>query len=477
MSASAGWQDFSPQAQGGWQDYEEKRPDLSKNPPSVQRPANPILADHSADLINGAVPPSGKIPGSFEGHPENIGEYIPRTAGEVGGGVTDIAHGDIAKGAHRVISGAGEGLAPVTLPFAAAAAPVATAVALGTGAAGQMAGKEGAKALGASEDQSDLAGDIGGLAGGYGGAKVGKVPIGRIARTGGKLAMGAAEDIPLVRQAAKVGKYWNETAPEPVFSKTKLGPDEAPTGIPLVSKTRLGPEPAPPGPPPVFSKVRLGPDEPPPEVSQARGLGRPTEVDPAAGLGRIPAAAAETGLPINFPPDEPTGRFQIPGPSKPAPGRAELLEDQGVQQDMREYLDRQGKDVYAKEPLGKSKGELIDEARQAQGQPPLPVKLTKTPSAAKVSPKTVSGYEYKGGQFLKNGKVLDKGEDIADALKELNQDDYFGGPTIEGRMSTARPSSVSRKSAGVSPKDADLTPEWQAELDRVKAQKAKKSGR
>jgi hypothetical protein len=48
--------------------------------------------------------------------------------------------------------------------------------------------------------------------------------------------------------------------------------------------------------------------------------------------------------------------------------------------------------------------------------------------------KTVSGYQYKGGQFYKNGKVLDKGDDIADALSELSQDDYFGGPTIEGAV-------------------------------------------
>lgn len=169
--------------------------------------------------------PTGEMPGSFEGHPENVGEYIPRTAGEMAGGVKDIAHGDIAKGAHRVISGAGEAVAPVALPFAAAAAPAATAVALGTGAVGQTVGKEGAKALGASEDQSDLAGDITGLAAGYGSSKL---PVGRVAGVAGKVVKGVAEDIPGVRQAGKIAQYWKETAP--------------PEGKPLISREPLGPE-------------------------------------------------------------------------------------------------------------------------------------------------------------------------------------------------------------------------------------------
>jgi hypothetical protein len=46
---------------------------------------------------------------------------------------------------------------------------------------------------------------------------------------------------------------------------------------------------------------------------QARALGRPPATDPAEGLGKIPVAEPEPQP--NFPPEEPTPKFQIRGPS------------------------------------------------------------------------------------------------------------------------------------------------------------------
>jgi hypothetical protein len=193
--------------------------------------------------------PTGEMPGSFEGHPENIGEYVPASAGEIAGGVGDIAKGDVARGAHRVIGGASAATLPA-LPFVAAVAPGVVARAIAAGGAGQYVAKKGAQALGATEDQSDLAGDVGGLAGGYG---AGKAPAGRIASTIGKVAKGTIEDIPGVRQVGKVADYWKESAPAPIY----------------------------PGAP--------NPETPPDELRQATALfrGSSSPQDPAAGLATI----------------------------------------------------------------------------------------------------------------------------------------------------------------------------------------------
>ena len=90
------------------------------------------------------------------------------------GGAKDVAEGNIAKGAHRIISGAGTAvtpLAPFALP-AMAAAPVATGLSIAGGIGGQKIAHAGAEALGATPDQADLAGDIGGIAGGYAGGNL-----------------------------------------------------------------------------------------------------------------------------------------------------------------------------------------------------------------------------------------------------------------------------------------------------------------
>lgn len=91
---------------------------------------------------------------------------------------------------------------------------------------------------------------------------------------------------------------------------------------------------------------------------------------------RTTAAEPYPTKPLNFPPDEPTGKFQSPAPNP----RADLIDDQGVQQDMRGYLDRQDRQVHAFEPVGRSKGDMTDDFNQATGRPPASVTLTKTPS-------------------------------------------------------------------------------------------------
>lgn len=87
-----------------------------------------------------------------------------------------------------------------------------------------------------------------------------------------------------------------------------------------------------------------------------------------------------------WPPAEPTPRFQIPRPSAKPTARADFLEDQGVKQGMDNYLEKQGKEVYAREPIGKSKSEMQADFNEAAGKPAPPVKLTKTPGVKVSSP-------------------------------------------------------------------------------------------
>ena len=145
--------------------------------PVLAEPTHPsMFASRDPMSMPGAKRPTGAMPGSFEGHPENVGEYVPATAGRVTEGAVDIGRGNVSMGAHKIIQGGMNVLAP-TAPFFAAAAPVATAATLGIGTLGQMGAQKGAAALGATPDQAALAGDVGGLAAGAGTAKLaGMVP-------------------------------------------------------------------------------------------------------------------------------------------------------------------------------------------------------------------------------------------------------------------------------------------------------------
>src|ERR1700680_3959522 len=155
-------------------------------PPAFAAPA-PDLATRAVDqlaprpVVSG--PPTGEMPGSFEGHPENVGElggkYLQEGPVKAVQGVAraakaaarfpapssgyesrGITHGtgtpaipeevrpEFYKGLSEAISGAGTTLLPLA-PAAAAAAPVATAIDLAAGyglskAAGAIAHKAGA---------------------------------------------------------------------------------------------------------------------------------------------------------------------------------------------------------------------------------------------------------------------------------------------------------------------------------------------
>lgn len=136
----------------------------------LPQPAKPIPAGLQGKSTFAERLNAGSNPGSFEGHPENIGEYVPRTIGEAAGGVADIAGGRSARGTHRIIGAAGNALMPVGA-LAAGGAPLATGLSLAAGYTGGKLLRGGAEAIGANPDQADVAEDVGNIAGGYAGAK------------------------------------------------------------------------------------------------------------------------------------------------------------------------------------------------------------------------------------------------------------------------------------------------------------------
>ncbi len=75
-------------------------------------------------------------------------------------------------------------------------------------------------------------------------------------------------------------------------------------------------------------------------------------------------------------------------------------------------------------------------------------------------------WEYKNGNFLKDGKVLDKSDDIADATAALSQKDYFAGKTIEGQVASPKLSSLKGAAAG-----DDLLTQLKKSLENVNAKK------
>lgn len=106
------------------------------------------------------------VPGSFEGHPENVAEYIPATAGRAAEGVVDMSRGNLAMGGHKLIQAGTNAALPFAV-MAAPAAPLATIRGLGGGYWGGRLGSGLAHAFGATPDQEALSGDIGNLAGGF----------------------------------------------------------------------------------------------------------------------------------------------------------------------------------------------------------------------------------------------------------------------------------------------------------------------
>jgi hypothetical protein len=103
-----------------------------------------------------------------------------------------------------------------------------------------------------------------------------------------------------------------------------------------------------------------------PELKQPAPLrGGPLKASDFAIQRPSPQATRPAPQYTQFPPDEPTSRFQPPTPAKPDP-RADLLEDQGIQQDMRNYLDKQGREVNKFVPVGRSKGDMAADFNEAK---------------------------------------------------------------------------------------------------------------
>ncbi len=169
------------------------------NPPGVQPPALRQSQGMQTEQIPAAL--KGFLPQNFPGAGEGanlaqpLGEYTSNVAGGIGGGVKNIAQGNVTRGTHEIIGGVGEALAP-TLPMAAAAAPVATAGVLAGSYLGGKVAKYGASALGASPDQAALAEDVGNLATGYGMVK----------GAGGLKALTETPGTPAERLSAALGK-------------------------------------------------------------------------------------------------------------------------------------------------------------------------------------------------------------------------------------------------------------------------------
>jgi hypothetical protein len=95
--------------------------------------------------------------------------YKTHGPSELVGGAQDIAQGNVARGAHRMLSGGTVTAAPIVAPLAIRAmvqTPVMTALGFGAGTAGHVGGQATASALGATEDQAMLAGDLTSLAAG-----------------------------------------------------------------------------------------------------------------------------------------------------------------------------------------------------------------------------------------------------------------------------------------------------------------------
>lgn len=136
--------------------------------------------------------------------------YVKRGPGEVVGGLSDMAGGEIAKGGHRVMSGAGITLAPLA-PEAIAAAPGAAALAAGGGLIAGKAAKGIANAAGATPDQQAFIEDLANFAGGYAGSKIPGAVSAITPKNAAPLVEGATREItgriPFVGRIDQFKKY------------------------------------------------------------------------------------------------------------------------------------------------------------------------------------------------------------------------------------------------------------------------------
>lgn len=136
----------------------QQHPDLTK--------AKPLSLYEQARASFIAKKGNVGMPGSFEGHPENVGEYVPATAGRAIEGAVDMSRGNVAMGAHKIVQAGSNALAPMA-PYAIAGAPVMAARGIIGGMAGGKVAETGAKLTGATDDQANLASDAGNILAGF----------------------------------------------------------------------------------------------------------------------------------------------------------------------------------------------------------------------------------------------------------------------------------------------------------------------
>lgn len=122
------------------------------------------IEDYNADPARQQAPPEGHVSDLYappaDGWLQRWANAGPLQAAE---GIADLSRGNLARGAHEVITGAGLTAAPAVLPYAAVTAPLATLSGLLFGAGGQAVTRRAAVLMGAEPDTADLAGDVGGI--------------------------------------------------------------------------------------------------------------------------------------------------------------------------------------------------------------------------------------------------------------------------------------------------------------------------
>ena len=147
------WSQYARPAKDEWQQY--------ARPAKTEKPSLFEQGRQAFEAKGGDV----GMPGSFEGKPENVGEYVPQTIGNVASGVGNLAEGNIARGTHQILSGGMNALLAAA-PFVAVTSPLG----FGIGAAGSYLGgkaaRKGSQLFRASPDVQDVAEDVGSIVGG-----------------------------------------------------------------------------------------------------------------------------------------------------------------------------------------------------------------------------------------------------------------------------------------------------------------------
>lgn len=133
--------------------------------PSANATPAPLQPGEQAGPSLGGSPGEMLMQGLGQGTKTAGKAYVSQGPGQMLEGAVDIAQGNISRGGHKAISGAMVTALPI-MPEAIAANPLVAARAAAGGFVTGQAAEAGTKALGGSEDQQKLAGDLGNLAGG-----------------------------------------------------------------------------------------------------------------------------------------------------------------------------------------------------------------------------------------------------------------------------------------------------------------------